>query len=84
MYPEALQSIHDAEAVELLEHYLALDPDDTGEVGADDWTALAQRMRYIIALFRSRQQTAALYRQPFEDQQHAAILDGKTPGGSLD
>ena len=48
------------------------------------WTALAQRMRYIIALFRSRQQTAALYRQPFEDQQHAAILDGKTPGGSLD
>ena len=84
LYPEALQSIHDAEAVELLEHYLALDPDDTGEVGADDWTALAQRMRYIIALFRSRQQTAALYRQPFEDQQHAAILDGKTPGGSLD
>lgn len=83
LYPALLDPIEDADALELLEHYDALDPDDKGEVGADNWTDLSQRMRYIIALFRSRQCEPSMFQQPFTEPQHAAIVDGKVPDGPL-
>jgi hypothetical protein len=52
-------------------------------VGADDWSALAQRMRYILALFRSRQQEGSMLSQPFSNAQIDAIWAGKVPEGPL-
>jgi hypothetical protein len=40
-------------------------------------------MRYILALFRSRQQENSLYTQPFSSEQHNAILTGRVPSGPL-
>jgi hypothetical protein len=50
---------------------------------AANWTRLTDRMRYIIQLFRSRQQDGGLFSQPFSDEQRAAILDGRMPDGPL-
>jgi hypothetical protein len=78
-----LQAIKNDEAYALLEQYDALDPEAEGRVGADDWTSLAQRMRYILALFRSRQQEASLLGQPFADVQRAELWVGRVPTGEL-
>jgi hypothetical protein len=83
LYPSALSQIHNEEAYDLLEQYSALDPHAQGEVGADDWSALAQRMRYILALFRSRQQEGSMLSQPFSNVQIDAIWAGKVPDGPL-
>ena len=83
LYPAVLIAIDNEAALELLEQYDALDPLATGEVGATDWTLLAQRMRYILALFRSRQQEPTILSAPFSDFQHAAILAGSIPPGPL-
>jgi hypothetical protein len=48
-----------------------------------DWTRLPQRMRYILELFRSRQQDAMLFSEPFDATQRAAISAGVLPEGSL-
>ena len=48
-----------------------------------NWTRLADRMRYIVLLFRSRQQDEGLYSQPFSQEQRTAILDGRVPSGPL-
>jgi hypothetical protein len=53
------------------------------EVGALDWTDLGQRMRYILVLFRARQQDATLFGMPFTDAQRAAIASGTVPPGPL-
>jgi hypothetical protein len=83
LYPEQLRQIQNEAAHDLLLQYDALDPHEQGEVGADDWSALAQRMRYILALFRSRQQEASMLQQPFTDAQMAAILADHVPDGPL-
>lgn len=83
LYPSALASITTEAGKELCQNYDALDPDQKGKVGAEDWTQLAQRMKYIIALFRSRQQTASLQGQPFTPEQHEGILAGEVPAGPL-
>lgn len=83
LYPQALIQIQNEEAYDLLEQYSALDPHAQGDVGADDWTALAQRMRYILALFRSRQQEKNMFSQPFSDMQVSALWAGKVPEGPL-
>jgi hypothetical protein len=67
----------------MLEHYGALDPYATGDVGATDWTDRTQRMRFIAALFRSRQCDASLLQRPFDEAQTASILDGAVPAGPL-
>jgi hypothetical protein len=83
LYPQDLAQPVLQDVRVLLEQYDALDPEQRGDVGASDWTSLAQRMRYILALFRSRQQEPSLYSQPFSDAQHAAILNGEVPPGPL-
>lgn len=83
LYPEMLIEIKNHEAYALLEQYDALDPHAEGRVGANDWTSLAQRMRYILALFRSRQQEATILGQPFSDAQHAELWLDRVPSGAL-
>jgi len=63
--------------------HLPLDHDDEAEVGALDWTNLDQRMRYILTLFRARQQDAHLFGEPFTAVQRAAIASGTIPPGPL-
>ena len=54
-------------------------PDTLADVGAVDWTVFEQRMRFILTLFRMRQQDPHLRMQPFTPDQHAAIVDGRIP-----
>ena len=51
--------------------------------GARDWAVLAQRMNYIVNLFRSRQRDASLCAHPFTDEQLAAMRRGIVPPGPL-
>ncbi|MEM7159636.1 MAG: hypothetical protein AAF799_42745 [Myxococcota bacterium] len=51
--------------------------------GARDWSALGERMRFIFALFRSRQQNQRLCEAPFTDDQVAAMKAGFFPVGDL-
>jgi hypothetical protein len=83
LYPRDLVEIQNEGAYDLLLQYDALDPHAQGEVGADDWCALAQRMRYILALFRSRQQEPSMLQQPFSEPQLASILADRVPEGPL-
>jgi hypothetical protein len=83
LYPRDLLEIRNEEAYDLLQQYDALDPHVQGDVGASDWSALAQRMRYILALFRSRQQEPSMLLQPFSDTQVAAIWSNQVPSGPL-
>lgn len=83
LYPAQLTHVVNESAYQLLDHYGALDPKAEGHVGASDWTLLAQRMKYIIALFRSRQQEPSMRGQPFSPEQHALLLVDKVPPGPL-
>jgi len=83
LYPAELLNVLNAPAYQLLDQYNALDPRSEGHVGASDWTVLAQRMRYIIALFRSRQQLADILDQPFSAEQLASLWNDEVPAGPL-
>jgi len=48
-----------------------------------DWRVLADRMNFIVNLFRSRQQDPALLDQPFNDDQRALIEKGEVPAPKL-
>lgn len=51
--------------------------------GADDWVSLSQRMRYIMELFRSRQQNMRLLEPIFSASQVAALAQNRIPEGPL-
>lgn len=51
--------------------------------GARDWAVLAQRMSYIVNLFRARQRDPGLAAHPFTDEQLAAMRAGTVPPGPL-
>ena len=51
--------------------------------GARDWADLADRMDYIVNLFRARQQQASLLGEPFTAAQVAVMQEGRVPGGPL-
>jgi hypothetical protein len=53
------------------------------EVGAVDWTVFDQRMRFILTLFRMRQQDTRLFANPFNSAQRAAMFAGQMPKGRL-
>lgn len=83
LYPPELTTIDNEELAAALTKYGALDADGD-DVAATDWADLDQRMKYIFALFRSRQQVPSLFDQPFTTEQHAAIVDDqKVPSGKL-
>jgi hypothetical protein len=53
------------------------------DVGALNWTDFKQRMRYILTLFRLRQQDADLFQPPYTEAQRAALFAGHIPPGPL-
>lgn len=46
---------------------------------AEDWSDLAQRMRYIFCYFRSRQAQGSLFDPPFTASQEASLVAGRVP-----
>ena len=60
-----------------------MDADASVDVEALNWTDFEQRMRYILTLFRLRQQDADLFQPPFTEAQQAALFAGRIPPGPL-
>jgi hypothetical protein len=69
--------------VEELLGKLGIDREIAIGTGADDWVSLNERMRYILELFRSRQQTQLLLQPTFTASQVAAMKAGRIPDGPL-
>lgn len=82
LFPAALQAIEDNELRALLARY-HVDGSNAAESGAADWADLMERMRFILTLFRARQQDLRLFSQPFADAQRNAIAQGRMPQGPL-
>lgn len=82
MYPEVLRELTLPEAKDLAGQF-DFTADTLNGSGANDWTSLADRLNFILDLFRSRQQEEALFEPPFSTEQVEAIVSGKIPGGKL-
>ncbi|MDC0674401.1 hypothetical protein [Nannocystis radixulma] len=82
MFPPPLMQIEHPELRAVLEE-VDRTPDTTAGSAADDWAALADRMNFIVDLFRSRQRDASLRRAPFRLDQVAAMELGVRPLGPL-
>ena len=78
---DALRHLEDA-AEELLGK-LGIDRHVAIGTGADDWVILSQRMRYILELFRSRQQNPRILEPIFTPDQVAALAQRRIPEGPL-
>jgi hypothetical protein len=81
-FPPALQEIHSERVLAILARY-----DRSGDTlrrsRAKDWSDLDDRMNFIVDLFRSYQQTEALFEPPFTAEQMAVLDDGRIPKGKL-
>jgi len=82
MFPDELAIATFAPLVELLTR-LDRVPNSVVGSAADNWGDLGDRMGFVVDFFRSRQQDASLYRQPFTDEQVAAFTAGTMPPGKL-
>ena len=69
----------------LLQRYDRVSLDGSKAVGsaAVDWASITDRMNFIINLFRSRQQDAELFTEPFTDEQRITLNEGLVPAGQL-
>lgn len=81
-FPAHLDPLALAEVIALVRTYDS-ELDSLRGSGAGNWTVLENRMAFIADLFRSRQQQADLFTEPFEPGQRAAIEAGKVPPGPL-
>lgn len=70
-YPKALRTLSDPKLIALARRFGA---DGTRDTAAADWSSLPQRMRFIIDLFRTTQQHAALFDQPFSDSHRSQLV----------
>lgn len=78
IFPPNLVELQDAELVRMLRIYRAGGISARGS-GASEWNRLSDRMRYILELFRSRQQDASLFEPPFGAVALGAINRGAVP-----
>jgi hypothetical protein len=78
----ALRRIEDS-ASQLLLGALGLERETAVGTRADDWVSLDQRMRFILELFRSRQQNQRLLAPTFSAAQVAQLKQGQIPSGPL-
>ena len=78
---DALRAIE--EAAEVLMGKLGFGESFALGTGADDWVQLSQRMRFILEMFRSRQQDQRLLQAIFRPDQVAAMKAGRIPDGPL-
>lgn len=81
-FPASLAELTHAELVTLVRTY---DPhiDSARGSAARNWTLLADRMGFIIDLFRSHQEQADLHEPPFAADLRADIAAGRVPAGDL-
>jgi hypothetical protein len=84
-FPTSLRNLADAELVAFLSGPDGWDrtPDSLAGSAASDWTALPDRMNYIVDLFRSRHVAESLFAPPFTPDQIASIAAGHVPRGPL-
>lgn len=82
LFPEDLIQIETPQLQAVVERYGVLPP-GRDDCGAEDWSVLAQRMRYISHLFRAYHEDATLTAAPFTEAQLADIAQGKIPDGAL-
>ena len=80
--PADLEHIRNADLMALISKIRAARGPTRGS-GATDWADLDDRMGFICALFRSRQQDERLLEQPFAPEQAALIRSGRVPEGRL-
>jgi hypothetical protein len=81
---EELNALRDLEeSAEKLLAKLGIDRSIAIGTGADDWVSLSQRMRFILELFRSRQQDQRLLEATFTSSQVSGMLAGRVPEGPL-
>ena len=78
IFPPNLAELQDAELGRMLHIYRADGISARGS-GASEWNNLSDRMRYILELFRSRQQDASLFEPPFGAVAMDAINRGAVP-----
>ena len=80
--PEALRTPTNPDLIALLQQF----DDDTERLrtrGADNWARLGDRMGFICELFRSAQQSADLFDQPFSQAARDEIARGVVPRGGI-
>ena len=84
-YPEALRTLTDPELIEFLFGPGGLDRGGNTLAGTAtrDWTRLAQRMRYIVNLFRALHLHPDVVASPYTSQQFEQIRHGQIPPGPL-
>lgn len=58
-------------------------PDSPGNAGAEDWSHLSDRLRFIVKLFRCYHEAPDLFAPPFTAEQVAALKAGRLPQGRL-
>jgi hypothetical protein len=81
-FPEMLRTLVDPELSAFLAGLDAA-PEIPEGVGAHDWANLRQRLRFIVRLFRSYQETPDLFAPPFLPEQTTAIKSNRMPHGRL-
>lgn len=81
-FPPSLQHITLPELQTLLAR-IDPTPDSPRESGAVDWSALPDRLHYIIDLFRCYHESADLLDPPYTAEQVAALKAGRLPKGRL-
>lgn len=81
LYPALLDPVDDPETLDFLRRNGADRPVSLS--AAVNWTELADRMRYIVDLFRSRQLDAALQGGPFTADQQRQLEAGLPVSGKL-
>ncbi len=80
LYPTVLDPVDDPETLDFLRRNGADHPAVDGVV---NWTEVADRMRYIVDLFRSRQLDADLQGAPFTAEQRRQLDAGLPVSGKL-
>jgi CRP-like cAMP-binding protein len=82
MYADMLQTLENPELVALVKKYDG-STKERRRTRAADWGDLADRMRFIVNLFRSRQKSLELFDQPFLYEQRQEMAANRVPRGAL-
>ena len=81
-FPESLRQLTNPELRSFLLDY-DLTPDSLSDTGALDWADLADRLHFILDLFRCYQEKQNLFEPPFTPEQVEALKGGALPEGRL-
>lgn len=81
-FPSELAHLGNSELLAMLER-IDPTPDSTRETGTRYWGDLADRLHFIVDLFRCYQLSPELSQPPFSSEQTVEIKAGRLPEGSL-